>query len=583
MYQTLDFTNRKAIIELKNDQLLNQQVMIVGWVKNIRKLGNFNFIELADKSGLIQLLDKNNEYSSLSREDLVLIEGNLQLKKVANPNLELGDREVLINKLTTISKSKTPPFIIEDITDALEDVRLKYRYLDLRRPVLQKNMKFRSDFFLVVRNFLAKHGFTEIETPILSKTTPEGARDYVVPSRVGPNMFYALPQSAQIYKQLLMISGFERYFQISRCFRDEDLRKDRQPEHVQIDMEVSFMSKEQFFDLIEKMFIHLFDQLMKIKIEPNFLRMKYDDAMNRYGTDKPDLRFGCELIDVSLVFVNHDFVVFKQFASKNRLKAIVLDEIMISSKEHKVLEKYAKDNYAKALSWFSYENNKIVDGSIKRFITVDDLKKLGLSNKKGTIFFVGDDDLNVINKSLGAVRSQLNEIYQLANEDEYKFLWIVDWPLYEWDDKTNSYQSAHNLFTAPDERYLKTFNQDKANAKAASYDLVLNGFELGSGAIRITDPSLQKEVMNSLGLSEAEVNDKFDFLLDAYHYGAPQHCGIGIGSDRLLMILTKSKSIRDVIAFPKNNQGFDLMNNSPSEVINEQFLNELYLKVKDNK
>lgn len=581
MLKPLDFTNRKPIIELKQDQLLNQDVEIVGWVKNVRKLGNFNFIEVADKSALIQVFDQKNQYANLSREDLVFIKGKLQLKKVANPNLELGDRELLIDQLTLISKSKTPPFLIEDNTDALEEVRLKYRYLDLRRPVLQKNMKLRSDFFLIVRNFLASQGFIEIETPILSKTTPEGARDYVVPSRLGPNMFYALPQSAQIYKQLLMISGFERYFQISRCFRDEDLRKDRQPEHVQIDMEVSFMSKEQFFKLVEAMFIHIFDRLMNVKIEPNFMRMSYDEAMNRFGTDKPDLRFGCELVDVSAAFVEHEFSMFKQFALKNRLKAIVLDEILISYKEHKVLEKYAKDNYAKGLSWFSYDQNQIIDGSIKRFISSDDLKNLGLLNKKGTIFFVGDDDLNVINKSLGAVRSQLNELYQLANEDEYKFLWIVDWPLYEWDDKTNSYQSAHNLFTAPEAKYLSTFNEDKANAKAASYDLVLNGFELGSGAIRITDPSLQKAVMSSLGLSEAEMNDKFGFLLDAYQYGAPQHCGIGLGSDRLLMILTKSKSIRDVIAFPKNNQGFDLMNNSPSEAINQQFLDELYLAIKE--
>ncbi|WVH36834.1 aspartate--tRNA ligase [Mycoplasmoides gallisepticum] len=581
MLKHLDFTNRKPIIELKQAQLLNQDVEIVGWVKNVRKLGNFNFIEVADKSALIQVFDQKNQYANLSREDLVFIKGKLQLKKVANPNLELGDRELLIDQLTLISKSKTPPFLIEDNTDALEEVRLKYRYLDLRRPVLQKNMKLRSDFFLIVRNFLTSQGFIEIETPILSKTTPEGARDYVVPSRLGPNMFYALPQSAQIYKQLLMISGFERYFQISRCFRDEDLRKDRQPEHVQIDMEVSFMSKEQFFKLVEAMFIHIFDRLMNVKIEPNFMRMSYDEAMNRFGTDKPDLRFGCELVDVGAAFVDHEFSVFKQFALKNRLKAIVLDEILISSKEHKVLEKYAKDNYAKGLSWFSYDQNQIIDGSIKRFISSDDLKNLGLLNKKGTIFFVGDDDLNVINKSLGAVRSQLNELYQLANEDEYKFLWIVDWPLYEWDDKTNSYQSAHNLFTAPEAKYLSTFNEDKANAKAASYDLVLNGFELGSGAIRITDPSLQKAVMSSLGLSEAEMNDKFGFLLDAYQYGAPQHCGIGLGSDRLLMILTKSKSIRDVIAFPKNNQGVDLMNNSPSEAINQQFLDELYLAIKE--
>ncbi|MDC4163538.1 aspartate--tRNA ligase [Mycoplasma sp. T363T] len=579
--QPLDFTNRKPIIELKNNDLLNQPTKIVGWVKNIRKLGNFNFIEIADKSGLIQLLDKKNEYASLSREDLVLIEGLLQLKKDPNKNLELGDREVLIDKLTIISKSKTPPFIIEDETDALEEVRLKYRYLDLRRPVLQRNMKLRSDFFLIVRNFLASMNFTEIETPILSKTTPEGARDYVVPSRCGPNMFYALPQSAQIYKQLLMISGFERYFQISRCFRDEDLRKDRQPEHVQIDMEVSFMSKEEFFTLIEKMFVHVFDKLMNIKIEPNFIRMKFDDAMNLYGTDKPDLRFGCELTDVSKTFKEHKFEVFKNFANKNLLKAIVLDDILVSSKEHKVLEKYAKDNHAKALSWFSYENNEIIDGSIKRFIDRQDLTNLGLNDKKGTIFFVGDDSLEVINKSLGAVRTQLNEIYQLANEDEYKFLWIVDWPLYEWDEKENKYVSAHNLFTSPDPSCIDTFNEDKKNARASSYDLVLNGFELGSGAIRITNPKLQEEVMESLGLSKDEAYDKFGFLLDAYQYGAPQHCGIGLGSDRILMILTKSKSIRDIIAFPKNNQGFDLMNNSPSEAINEQFLNELYLSIKN--
>ncbi|QZX49297.1 aspartate--tRNA ligase [Mycoplasma sp. E35C] len=576
----LNFNNRKTIISLKNNELINQNVDIVGWVKNVRKLGNFNFIELADKSGLIQLFDKNNEYANLSREDLIYVHGKLQLKKNANNNIELGDREVLIDSIDLISKSKTPPFILEDKTDALEDVRLKYRYLDLRRPILQKNLKLRSDFFYHVRSFLISEEFTEIETPILSKTTPEGARDYVVPSRSGANMFYALPQSPQIYKQLLMISGFEKYFQIARVFRDEDLRKDRQPEHTQIDMEVSFMNVEQFFDLIERMFIYVFDKLLNVKLQPKFLRMKYDDAMNRYGTDKPDIRFGCLINNVSEIFKNHEFAVFKNFAAKNHLKAIVLDEIMISSKEHKILEKYAKDNQAKALSWISFDNNQVVDGSIKRFISNDDLKALGLTDKKGTIFFVGDDDLDVVNKSLGAVRNQLNELYQLADDNEYKFLWIVDWPLYEWDDKEQKYVSAHNLFTSPDASCLNNFNEDKKNAKASSYDLVLNGFELASGAIRITNPELQEEVMKSLGLSKQEAYDKFGFLLEAYHYGAPQHCGIGLGADRILMIITKSKSIRDIIAFPKNNQGFDLMSNAPSAAIDDKFLDELHLSIK---
>lgn len=588
----MQYSKRMMIKSLGDSKHLNSLVNIAGWVKRVRKLGNLIFITVADKTGIIQVIDSADSDSfskteNLSRESVISVEGLLQKRSNPNHEIVLGDLEIKLSNIKIISVSKTPPLIIENTTDALEDVRLKYRYLDLRRPIMQQHLEMRFKFLLSIRNYLAKIGFTEVETPTLTKPTPEGARDYVVPTRLGPNRFYALPQSPQIYKQLLMISGIEKYFQIAKCYRDEDGRKDRQPEHTQIDIEMSFCDEQIIQDTIEKMFINVFKEVLQIDLKFPFIRMTYAEALKKYGTDKPDIRFGVLLEDANFLFANSSFKIFKDLLADNGyINLIPLDNFLVNAKHVKELEKLAKDNGANGLSWITYDNKKIIDGSLQKFITFNDLEKLKNLANKGSIFFVGNKNLEVVQKSLGAVRNHLNEIYHLANDDEYAFLWITDWPLYEWNDKTKQWDSAHNLFTSPKLENIKNFASDKANALAASYDLVLNGYELGSGAIRIHNPKIQKQVMLSLGLSEAEANEKFGFLLEAYEYGAPVHGGIGLGVDRILMLICKASNIREVIAFPKNVQGYDLMMQTPSAVVDDNFLQDIYvsiIKTKDEK
>lgn len=588
----MQYSKRMMIKSLGDSKHLNSLVNIAGWVKRVRKLGNLIFITVADKTGIIQVIDSADSDSfskteNLSRESVISVEGLLQKRSNPNHEIVLGDLEIKLSNIKIISVSKTPPLIIENTTDALEDVRLKYRYLDLRRPIMQQHLEMRFKFLLSIRNYLAKIGFTEVETPTLTKPTPEGARDYVVPTRLGPNRFYALPQSPQIYKQLLMISGIEKYFQIAKCYRDEDGRKDRQPEHTQIDIEMSFCDEQIIQDTIEKMFINVFKEVLQIDLKFPFIRMTYAEALKKYGTDKPDIRFGVLLEDANFLFANSSFKIFKDLLADNGyINLIPLDNFLVNAKHVKELEKLAKDNGANGLSWITYDNKKIIDGSLQKFITFNDLEKLKNLANKGSIFFVGNKNLEVVQKSLGAVRNHLNEIYHLANDDEYAFLWITDWPLYEWNDKTKQWDSAHNLFTSPKLENIKNFASDKPNALAASYDLVLNGYELGSGAIRIHDPKIQKQVMLSLGLGEAEANEKFGFLLEAYEYGAPVHGGIGLGVDRILMLICKASNIREVIAFPKNVQGYDLMMQTPSAVVDDNFLQDIYvsiIKTKDEK
>ncbi|WP_036448952.1 aspartate--tRNA ligase [Mycoplasmoides pirum] len=578
--------NRIQIKNLVDLNLINQIVCVAGWVKKIRKLGNLCFINLWDCTGTIQIVDESNSETfdkliKLTRESVVIFEGIFQKRSNPNKDVYLGEYEIKIKNFEIISESKVTPLIIEDKTDALEDIRLQYRYLDLRRPIMQEKLKLRFKFLQNIRNFLDSQEFIEIETPNFTKQTPEGARDYIVPTRLGKNKFYALPQSPQIYKQLLMISGFEKYFQIARCFRDEDGRKDRQPEHTQIDLEMSFVNENMIQDLIEKMFVYAFEKTLNIKLSTPFLKMTYLDAMKNYGSDKPDIRFDLRLQDVTSHFKNSNFNVFKSIVEQNGfINLIHLPNIMVDSKEIKNLEKIAKDNFANGLAWLTYENENILSGSISKFFNFDFIKNITKLNHKGTLFFVGHSKLSVVQKSLGAIRNTLNDLYKLANPDEYAFLWIVDWPLYEWNDKTNSYESAHNLFTAPKDKIDNLNEKNKANLMASSYDLVLNGFELGSGAIRIHNPVDQQKIMKSLNLSDEEIEKKFGFLLNAYQYGAPYHGGMGLGLDRIMMIITKSDSIRDVIAFPKNAQGIDLMMETPSEITDTNLLDDVFISIK---
>ncbi|WP_156933129.1 aspartate--tRNA ligase [[Mycoplasma] testudinis] len=581
----MDFSKRIFIEQLNDARKLNQLHTVIGWIKRVRKLGNLCFINLSDKTGMIQVVTDQSfanfeAFENLNRESVIGVTGVLQKRSSPNIGVFLGEYELKLSEFNVISVAKTPPLIIENETDALEEVRLKYRYLDLRRPIMQQRLALRFKFLQAVRNYLQANNFTEIETPTLTKPTPEGARDYVVPTRLGKNRFYALPQSPQIYKQLLMISGMERYFQIARCYRDEDSRKDRQPEHTQIDLEMSFCSAKMIQSMIEGMFINVFEKSLKIPLSYPFPRMTYQDAMDKYGTDKPDIRFEMLLSDAKDLFINGSFNVFKNLLQNGGfVKSIHLEDQVITSKQVNDLEKIARDNHASGLAWITYENQKITGGSIAKFIDFVQLKKLYKLKSSGSFFFVGSDSLKIVQTSLGAVRSQLNEMFVLSDPNNFAFVWITDWPLYEWNDQTQTYESAHNLFTSPSQSTIATYQSDKANALADSYDLVLNGFELGSGAIRISDPKLQKEVMTSLGLSEQQIKEKFGFLLEAYQYGAPVHGGMGLGVDRIMMLISKAPNIREVIAFPKNTHGYDLMMQTPSEVVDDDFLKELFIKI----
>lgn len=583
----MDFNHRIFIKTLKEITKLSQEVMVVGWVKKVRKLGNLCFINLADKTGMIQVVTEQSfhdfdRFQSLTRETVISVIGILQKRSNPNNNLDLGDLEIKLSSFSIISVAKTPPMIIENETDALEEIRLKYRYLDLRRPIMQSRLSRRFQLLQAIRNYLQSKDFIEVETPTLTKPTPEGARDYVVPTRMGKNKFYALPQSPQIYKQLLMLSGVERYFQIARCYRDEDSRKDRQPEHTQIDLEMSFVSAEMIQKTVEDLFIYVFQEVLNIKLEQPFLKMSFAHAMEQYGSDKPDIRFELLLKNAAPVFVDSDLKIFKDILAKNGfVQALHLENHLISPKQIRELEKIARDHHASGLAWISYDEQQIKEGSISKFLNFTKLKTHFKLKEKGTFLFIADLKINTVRTALGAIRKALGEMFQLYDPNRFAFLWITDWPLYEWNDLTNQYESAHNLFTSPNQKTINTYQSDKKTALADSYDLVLNGYELGSGAIRISDPKLQKEVMLSLGLSEKAINEKFGFLLEAYQYGAPVHGGIGLGLDRIMMLLEKTQNIREVIAFPKNTHGFDLMMETPSAVVDEDFLKELSIKILD--
>lgn len=563
---------------------LEKEVLIKGWIKKNRKLGKLIFLDISDRSGLVQIvLNDSNEYyelvKGLPRESVVEIVG--KVVKRSNPNLEIknGDIELELVNIKVDSIAMTPPLIIDNETDALEDVRMKYRYLDLRRPNMQQNLIFRSKVINTIRNFMIDNDFVEVETPILTKSTPEGARDYLVPSRVHKGSFYALPQSPQIYKQLLMIAGLDRYFQVARCFRDEDLRSDRQPEFTQLDIEMSFIEEKDIQDLIENLMKYVFKKNLNIDIQTPFLRMDYDVAMNKYGSDKPDLRFGLELIEFTNYFQTSNFKLFSNASSENKIiKGIICDKI-IEKSEIKKLDKFAKDMKAKELMWISYSNNEI-EGSFAKHIEKEIIAKIFKDQnvESGTLLLI-IDELDVVNSALGIVRSQLGSILGLKKPNEFSFLWVVNWPLYEYSDEEGRYLPAHHPFTQPQPEYHETFDVDFKNAKARAYDIVLNGFEIGGGSIRITTPEMQSKMFNAIGLTKEQIIAKFGFLIDAYNYGAPPHGGLALGLDRVIAIMLNQDNIKDCIAFPKNANAMDILFKTPCDV-DEKVLDELGIKVK---
>lgn len=567
------------------NQLIKQNVLIKGWVKKNRKLGKLLFLDIRDRSGIVQVVidDKNINFElvkNLKRESVVEITGVVSLRKTSNDEIKNGDVEIVLSSITVDSIADTTPLIIEDDTDALEDTRMNYRFLDLRRPIMQQNLMFRSQVVNRMRQFLVDHGFIEVETPILGKPTPEGARDYLVPSRISAGKFYALPQSPQIYKQLLMVSGFDRYFQVAKCFRDEDLRSDRQPEFTQLDIEMSFTNELEIQTLIEKLCQDVFKKVMNIDLSIPFKRMDYGVAMNKYGSDKPDLRFGLELIDATNFFKNTEFNLFKNaISNKHVIKTIIIDKIM-TKKDVSELEKYARDMHAKGLAWLSYDGQNY-QGSIANHVNLTTLIDFLKQHNKtiGTVLFIVDE-LKIANAALGLVRNILGDKLDLKKSNQFEFVWIVNWPLFEYDDKENKFLPAHHPFTQPQDDYHSNFDTNKSDALAKAYDIVLNGYELGGGSIRIIDPNMQTRMFKTIGLNEQEIRNKFGYLLDAFRYGVPPHGGIAIGIDRMISLMLGLTNIRDVIAFPKNAHAIDQMLKAPSNV-NSQELLDLHLKIKE--
>ncbi len=551
----------------------NEQVIVSGWVKKKRNLGELIFVDVRDGHGFAQIVFKNDNSKSyelandLRNEDVVTIRGIVKIRKDINDKIATGAIEIIGEELTLINKAATTPMIIDDETDALEDTRLEYRYLDLRRAPIQQMLKLRHKITMTVRNFLDEEGFLEIETPMLTKATPEGARDYLVPSRVNKNQFYALPQSPQIYKNLLMLGGIDRYFQIVKCFRDEDLRADRQPEFTQIDMELAFVEEPQIMEIQEKMFKRIFKTIKNIDIEDKFIVMSYDEAMNNYGLDKPDLRFDLKLQDVTNVFANSQF---KVFANAEVIKTIVVPNgsERYSRKDIEKLEVICKNHHAKGMAWLKYDGTQI-SGPISKFLSDEEKQNLQqkLNLQANDLILFGADEWKVVCNSLGNLRNHLGRLENKINEDDYKFVWIVDWPLFEYDEQFGRYIAMHHPFTMPQNNQ---FAEDVLTTKARAYDLVLNGYEIGGGSIRINDRQIQDDMFKHVGLTPEEANEKFGFYLKAYTFGAPAHAGIAFGLDRLTMILGGTENIRDVIAFPKNAKAREPMMDSPAKASESQ-------------
>lgn len=566
-------------------QDVNSEVTLCGWVAKRRNFGALVFIDLRDRYGITQLVfneDIATQISDVRNEYVLQVKGTVVERKDKNPKLETGEIEVVVREVKIVNTAITTPIIIADETDALEDTRLKYRYLDLRRPVLQKNLILRNRITLLVRNYLAKYGFTEVETPILCRSTPEGARDYLVPSRISKGEFYALPQSPQLYKQLLMVGGMDRYFQIARCFRDEDLRADRQPEFSQIDIEMSFVDEEDIWSMTEGLMKEIFKDIKGIEL-PEFKRIPYDTCMERYGSDKPDLRFDVPLYNVSEVFANTEFKVFENCLNEGGIiqaMNVKNGADKFSRKQLDKLQDYVKVYGAKALANLKLTAEGFA-GSVTKVLSDAEKEALRtmLNIEENDIVFFVADKKKVAQSSLGALRVKLGHDLDLINKDAYEFLWVTDFPMFEYDENENRYVAAHHPFTSPNLEDVDKLLSDPAHCYSRAYDLVLNGYELLSGSIRIHDQKLQEKVFEAIGMTLEEAHEKFSWFMDAFQYGTPPHGGVGIGLERLTMILAGTDNIRDVVAFPKTASASDLMAQAPSPVDPAQ-LKELGIETK---
>ncbi|SDK52005.1 aspartate--tRNA ligase [Sediminibacillus albus] len=574
---------------------IQSHVKLKGWVQKRRDLGGLIFIDLRDRSGIVQVVfnpktsEKALEIAEKVRSEFVVeIDGEVVERdgSTVNPKMETGEIEILATRLAILNKSKTPPFQIEGETDVAEDLRLKYRYIDLRREPMQNTFKLRHQTTQVIRNFLNEEEYLEMETPMLTKSTPEGARDYLVPSRVHPGEFYALPQSPQLFKQLLMVSGFEKYFQFARCFRDEDLRADRQPEFTQIDIETSFMTSEEIMAMTERMMKKVMEQVKGIDIETPFVRMGYDEAMERYGSDKPDTRFSMELVNVSEAVKASGFKVFSSAVeSGGKVSALNVKgkASEYSRKDIDQLTEFVKIYGAKGLAWLKVESGEL-KGPIAKFLSDEEagnLQSLLAAQDEDLLLFVADKT-SVVHESLGALRLKLGKELKLIDETQFNFLWVTEWPLLEYDEELGRYFAAHHPFTMPVQEDMEKLETNPGEVKAEAYDLVLNGYELGGGSLRIYQREMQNKMFEVLGFSAEEAEEQFGFLLDALENGAPPHGGIALGFDRFIMLLAGRTNLRDTILFPKTASASDLLTEAPGSVSKTQ-LDELNLTVKDNK
>lgn len=571
----------------KSDE--GKTVQLAGWVSRRRDHGGLIFVDMRDRSGIVQIVfdaaEIGAEFSkaeTLRNEFVIGVRGKVRARSAdtVNPKMETGEIEIVVSELRILNKAKTPPFYIQDGIDVDENVRLRYRYLDLRRPEMQQNIMLRHRVTKIMRDYLDENGFLEIETPMLCRSTPEGARDFLVPSRLNAGQFYALPQSPQIFKQLLMVAGFEKYFQIVRCFRDEDLRADRQPEFTQLDIETSFLNQDDILALMEGLIKKIFESTLPVKIETPFLRMSWDEAMNRFGTDKPDLRFGMELQDISEYVKGSDFKVFNSVLEKGgQIKVINVEGYAdIPRRELDGLVEYVKTYGAKGLAWIQYSADGI-KSPFKKFYSDETFEQIknATGAKTGDLLLVVGDKASVVAQALGELRLEMARRRNLIDADKLCFLWVVDFPMFEYVEEDKRWKAMHHPFTAPREEDVEFLLTAPEKVKANAYDIVLNGVEVGGGSLRIYQSDLQEKVFEAIGLTKDEARAKFGFLMDAFEYGPPPHGGIAFGLDRLVMLMAKRKSIRDVIPFPKTQSAIDPMSHAPSEVDDKQ-LRELYIK-----
>lgn len=570
---------------------IGEKVTVMGWVAKQRNKGGIIFVDLRDRSGILQIIFEEDKCGSenfakaekLRSEFVIAVEGVVEKRAGAvNPNLKTGDIEVIAQTVRILSESETPPFPIEENSKTKEEIRLKYRYLDLRRPDIMNNLVLRSKICTEVRSFMANEGFLEIETPILNKSTPEGARDYLVPSRVHPGNFYALPQSPQLFKQLLMCSGYDRYIQIAKCFRDEDLRADRQPEFTQIDMELSFVDEEDVMEVNERLIQHICKEAIGLDVKLPLPRMTWQDAMDRYGSDKPDTRFGMELVNVSDVVKNCGFSVFASaLENGGSVRGInAKGQAEMPRKKIDALVDAAKGNGAKGLAYLAVMPDGTYKSSFAKFMTEDELKALceAMQAESGDMLFFAADRNKIVWNVLGALRLDLAKKLELIDNSQFNFLWVTEFPLLEWSDEENRYMAMHHPFTMPMEEDWQYIDTDPGRVRAKAYDIVLNGVELGGGSVRIHQDDIQEKMFDVIGIKKEEAWDRFGFLLSAFKYGVPPHAGLAYGLDRLVMLLVGAENIREVIAFPKVKDASCMMSDAPN-VVDEKQLEELCIAI----